>query len=298
MQSLSTFNAIACRILFKGYSLSERSLQEKGVHPVRTFSLQKYSIFPAIIWCFIFVRPDDLRAIIQAPSLLLFVCLISVIWNVQQFLTSFLANTTSTISVRTTLSYLILLPELLIIGAVFNHDIPNAYSIAAIIVLGFAFLLEPSQAKTNKRARFAMPLVFIILLVVTQASLDAINAALAREALKSISAEDFLGISTVMIMGICWVWTSFVPKRPKDTQILKKHTWLAAAIPIFWFIATIPETYASASLPIYTLFSIGAITFAIDAASDELQHRIRLSPRTMAFIALVFIGMGLSVLSL
>jgi hypothetical protein len=36
MQPWSTFNAAACRVIFKGYSLSERYLQEQGVSPQGT----------------------------------------------------------------------------------------------------------------------------------------------------------------------------------------------------------------------------------------------------------------------
>jgi hypothetical protein len=52
-----------------------------------------------------------------------------------------------------------------------------------------------------------------------------------------------------------------------------------------------------AAIPIYTFISINVITFGMDTASDVLHKRIRLTPQTIGFIALVVAGIALSVLS-
>jgi hypothetical protein len=297
MQPWSTFNAVACRVIFKGYSLSERYLQEQGVSPQGTFPLQKYALIPAIVWSAIFIRSKDISYIIHSPQLLLFFIAIAVTWNIQQFISSYISNSTSTISARETLSYLLLLPQLLLIGAVFNHDTPTIYGIVAIVILSLAFILQPAHHQDNKRKRFALPLFLIMVLIVIQASLDAINAGICRQALKTVSPEVFIGVFAITTMGLCWVWTAFLPKRSEDTQILQKRRSLAAIIPITWFVGTIPEIFAVAAIPIYTLFSIGAITFAIDTASDVFHHRIRFNLRTASFLGLVFIGIGLAAYS-
>jgi hypothetical protein len=297
MQPLSTFNAIACRVAFKGYSLTERRFQEVGVSPQRTFMLQKYALLPGLIWSLAFIRGKDITFIAHSPLIFFYFVVIAVTWNVQQFISSYIANVTSTVSSLSTLSYLLLLPQLLVIGAIFNHDIPTVYSVVAIVVLSIAFGLQPAHHVDNKRQRFAKSLKVIMMFILLQASIDALNAGICREVLKTISPEVFIGVFVVMTMGLCWTWTSFLPKRTEDTRILNDRRSLAAIIPITWFAGTIPEIFAIAAIPIYTLFSIGTITFVMDTISDVFHHRIRFNARTIAFIALVFIGIGFAAYS-
>ena len=297
MNPLPTILAFGQAIGFKAQALTDRYLQEAGVSPMGTFALQRYSLIPAVIWGLIFIRPDDISYIFHTPLLLFFILAIAALWNVQSFLTSYVLNTVSTVSALSTLEYLIYLPLLLLIGTYFNGDIPNAYSVAAIAVLSLAFVVQPAHHANNIRTRFSMPLIAIIGFVFLRVSLDAINNGMSREALGMISPQVFLGAFSITTMGLCAVWTSFMPRKYNDTRILKEKWWLAAAIPSLWFLASIPEAFAYAALPIYTVVSIGAITFAMDTLSDLFHKRTRLNARTTGFIALVLVGIGLAVYS-
>ena len=240
MNPLPTILAFGQAIGFKTQALTDRYLQEAGASAVSTFALQRFALIPAVIWSVIFIRTDDILYIFHTPLLLFFILSIAVLWNVQSFLTSYVLNTVSTVSALSTLEYLLYMPLLLLIGTFFNGDIPNAYSIAAIAVLSCAFVVQPSHHAKNLRARFSMPLIAIMGFILLRTSLDAINNGMSREALGMVSPEVFLGAFSVMVTGLCWFWTLFIPRTPADTTVLKKNWWLAATIPTMWFAASIP----------------------------------------------------------
>ena len=298
MDLYPTILVFAMGISFKGYVLTERYLQEKGVSPVRTFALQRYALIPGLIWSAIFVRGHDLSRIIHTPHLLVYIAAIALGWNVQQFLSSYTVNTISSMSAFSTLQMMLLLPLTLLVGTFFNHDIPNAYSVLAIIVLLVAFVVQPTQHVDNVRERFALPLRLILGLIVVQTVIDAADQGLYRQLLKELGPAVVLGIFSVVTLGLAAVWTSFVPKRRQETEILRQQRRRSTALPAFWFLGSIPEAYAIAILPIYTSLAISSVTFLMDAFSDLIHHRIRLNPRTAAFLSLVLAGIGLAVYSM
>jgi hypothetical protein len=298
MDLYPTFLVFAMGISFKGYVLTERYLQERGVHPIRTFSLQRYALIPGLIWSAVFIRGHDLSRIIHTPHLLIYVLLVAAGWNIQQFLSSYIVNTVSSMSAFSTLQMILLLPLSLLVGTFFNHDVPNAFGLMAIFVLVVAFVLQPTQHTDNNRERFAFPLKIIIGLIVVQTIIDAFDQGIYRQLLKELGPAVVLGIFSVVTLGTAWLWTSIIPKKKKETEILKQQWQRSTALPAFWFLGSIPEAYAIAVLPIYTTLAISTVTFLMDAFSDLIHHRIHLTPRTTIFLSLVLLGIGLAVYSI
>ena len=289
--------AFAQAIGFKAQDLTDRRLQERGVSPFGAFSLQRYALIPAILWCLMFVRPADIAYVFHTPVLLMYFCAIALIWNMQSFLSSYVMNATSSMSSLSTLENLLYLPLLLLVGTFFNHDVPNAYALAAIAALLCAFIIHPSQHRENERKRFSMPLAALAGLVLVKAILGAVNTGFTRAGLALVHPAVFLGVFATTTLLLCVVWTSFIPKREADYGIIRKRQWYALLIPALWFAASIPETFAYAALPIYTVVSIGAVTFGADIASDLSHRRIRITLRTASFILLVLLGTALAAYS-
>lgn len=294
MNLISILLAFGQGIGFKLQSLTDRSLQEKGASPVRTFALQRFALIPALLWSLVFVRAADVAHILHTPRLLFFFIAIAILWNLQSFLSSYVLNTVSTVSALSTLENLIYLPFLLAVGTYFNGDIPSTYSICGILLLLAAFILQPSHHPDHTRARFSMPIFALVALVFLSAALNAANNGISREALEMISPEAFLGIFGILVTSVCWMWTSFMPHTANEGLVFQKKPFLAAAIPLLWFAASIPETFAFAVLPIYTVVAIGTVTFALDTISDLINRRTQFNARTVGFIMLVVAGIGLA----
>ncbi len=298
MNPFSVIFALTQSLGFQIQAFSERRIQEYGASPIRTFALQKYALIPALIWSIIFVRISDIFMVLHTPILLGYFILIALSWNIQSFLFSYLLNTISSMSSTATLWYLLYLPLLLAVGTFFNHDMPGLYSFLGIGILLLAFIIQPTQHEKNIRARFSLPIISIIGFGFITALMNAVNGGMTRQALSMIRPEVFLGIFSILTMALCALWTSFVPHSASDTAIFKKRWLLAASVPLLWFLASIPETYSYAKLPIYTVVSIGAITFLLNTISDLYRNRIKFDFRTVIFIVLVLVGMGLAVYSI
>lgn len=268
MNPFSTILSFGQAIGFKLQALTDRRLQEAGASPFSTFALQRFALIPAIIWSIIFVRSSDLAHILHSHILIAYFLLLAIIWNLQSFLSSYVMNTVSSMSGLASLEYLLYLPFLLLVGAFFNHDATNLYSIAGIAVLLCAFILQPSQHSKNVRNRFSLPLAVIVSLILLKSILDAANGGLTRALLEMVRPEVFLGVFCVITLSFSVMWTYFIPKKSEDNRILKQQKIFAVSIPLLWFAASIPETFAYAALPIYTVVSIGAVTFAFDSISD------------------------------
>lgn len=127
MNSLPDIYALAQGMGFEVQALTERRIQEAGASPLSTFALQRYAFIPALIWSFFFVRTEDIGYVLHTPLLLAYLVAVAVIWNAQAFLWSYLQNSTSSMSSISTLYYLLYLPLLLIVGTLFNHDVPNVW---------------------------------------------------------------------------------------------------------------------------------------------------------------------------
>jgi drug/metabolite transporter (DMT)-like permease len=297
MNIIPSVLAVSSAIGFKAVSLTERYLQESKASPLTTFALHRYALIPAIIWSVIFIDAEDISQILKSPTLVTYFLLIALMWNVQVFLTSYILNTTSSMSELATLRNLISLPLYLLIGIVVNHDIPNLFSIGALVLLGCALVIQPTQHQDNVRARYSLPLIVIATVIVLQACLDGAGNGLYRAIVQEVSPEVLLGVFSVTTIGLCAALSWLLPGNRNDSEIIRKSPGLAVTVPLLWFAASIPEVYAYAALPIYTILSISAITFAMDTLSDVFQRRISFNARTASFIVLVLSGIGLAVYS-
>jgi hypothetical protein len=293
----TTLLALGRAVSFDARALVGRHLEERGLSAFQTFAIGRYAFIPALIWCLIFVRPADLQHIISTPHLLLFVLATPLLNNIQEIMYYFVLNSTSSMSALFTLQRLISLPLLLLVGTVFNHDTPSIIAVASIVLLVFALLVQPAHHKTNTRPRYSLPLALLVIIILAQASLEAVHFGMMRGALLQIDPADFVGLFLLLVSALTLITHRFMPYHPKDRDLVRiNRSWIIFII-VIGFVGSICEMYAQAKLPIYTLVSIGAIAFALNTASDLLQKRTKLNLRTVLFMALVLTGMGLAIYS-
>lgn len=275
-------------------------MQEAGASPLATFALHRYTLIPAIAWALIFIRPDDLAKILHTPHQVLYFVIIFLIWNGQQLIHSYTINTASTVSVISNLHNLMVLPLLLLVGAFFNNDHPNLFSVAAIAALVFALIIKPAHHVNNQRTRFSKPFLLIAGFILMQSLVDAVLIGLCRQLLKEVPPKIFIGVFDILVLAACVLCVSFLAGRqPMNLRAtVKKHPVRAVSIPVIFFIGSVVEFYAQAALPIYIMVSIGAVTFIMDIFSDLWRHRISFNFQTASFILLVLLGISLSVYSI
>jgi hypothetical protein len=297
--NLGPIYAFLTAIGFKTNSLTVRSLQEKGVARLDTYAIYRYALIPSVLWSLIFIRTADLRLIFHTPKLLIILGAIIVFWNLQAYLRALITNSTNSMVLFSTIFNMLALPLFLGFGTLFNHDKPNIFSLIAILILLVAILIRPTPHKENLRPSLAKPLRTIVLLIFFTACCDTILQGVAREALQTIRPVVFLGAFSLPTLGVCWIISKFyIQRRTPETVAMKQRQWLAVSlIPMTWFIASIPEAFALAAIPIYTFISINVITFGMDTTSDVIHKRIHLNLQTVSFLVLVVAGISLSVLS-
>jgi hypothetical protein len=298
-----TINAFLTAIGFKTNLLTQRLLQEKGAAQIDTYTIYRYALIPSAIWCLIFVHKPDIAFMLHSPTLLIYLGIQVVLWNLQALLMSLVINSTNSMTLFTTIFNMMLLPLFLAFGTFFNHDKPNLFSIVSIVILLIALLIKPSPHQENLRLSFSKPLYIILLLVFSKACCDTVLQGVGRAALQQIHSVVFLGLFSLPSLAICALISQFyIRPRTKEisseTAIMKDKRWIAVLLmPITWFVASIPEAFALAAIPIYTFISINVVTFGMDTASDVIYKRIRLSLRTVSFLALVVTGIALSVVA-
>ncbi len=298
MEYKGSLYALLTAIGFKTSELTERFLQEKGAAAVDTYSIYRYALIPSVIWSAVFVRKEDLAFILSSPKLVIIFGLIIIFWNVQSLLFSFVINSTGSMILLATIFNMLALPMYLIFGTFFNGDIPNIYSISAILILLLALFINPAHHHENLRPRLSKPLYIIVLLILAKVACDTVLQGISREALQEIHPTVFLGVFSSLTLSMCWIISKFfIRRRVEEKIVMKKKRWLALIIPMVWFIASIPESFALAAIPIYTFISISVITFGMDTFSDVIHKRIHLNFQTIIFITLVLFGISLSILS-
>lgn len=299
MDYTGTINALLRAVGFKISGLTVRLLQERGASELDTYATFRYALIPSFIWCLVFVRKDDLVFIINSPRLLVIFAMIVLLFNSWAFLKSQVINSTNSMVLYSTLNNALTLPFFLAFGTFFNNDRPNIYSLSAILMLVIAVILKPAPHRKNKRTTLSKPLVLIAFLIILNASCSTVLDGISREALKQIHPTVFLGVYSVTTLSVCaFISRFFIKTDSKREEVLHKNKGLVLLAPMLWFVSSIPEAFALAALPIYTVISIGAVTFSMDTFSDVFRKRISLNLRTLSFITLVLLGTYLSVLSI
>lgn len=291
--------AFLTAIGFKTNTLTSRLLQEKGATSVDTYVIYRYALIPSAIWSLIFIRKADLALIFHTPKLLIIFGVIIVLWNLQAYLMALVINSTSSMILLSTIFNMLLLPLFLGFGTFFNHDKPNVFSLSAILILLVALLIKPAPHKKNLRPRLSKPLHVVVLLIFAKASCDTILQGISREAMKQIHPVVFLGAFSLPALSVCWVISRFyIRRRVAETSVMRQKQWFAVSlIPLTWFIASIPESFSLAAIPIYVFISISVVTFLMDTFSDVIHKRIHMNLQTISFIGLVLAGISLSVAS-
>lgn len=299
MNYLGSFYAFLTAIGFETNNLTVRFLQEKGAAKLDTYAIYRYALIPSVIWSLIFIRGADLHRIFHTPELLIIFGVIVIFWNLQGYLRAEMLNSTNSMVLFSTILNILALPLFLVFGTFFNHDKPNLFSLSAIVILLAALLIRPTPHKENLRRSLSKPLYAVILLVFLIACCDAILQGVAREALKQIRPVVFLGAFSMPTLSVCWIISKlYIQRRVTDTTAIQQRQWLVVSlIPLTWFVASIPEAFSLAAIPIYVFISINVVTFLMDTVSDVIYKRIHLGVQTISFIALVLVGISLSVLS-
>lgn len=293
-----TLYALLRAVGFKTSGLTIRLLQEKGASEFDTYAIYRFALIPSFLWSLIFVRKEDIVFILNSPRLIIIFSLIIILFNLWAIIKSFVINTTNSMVFYTTLHTALTLPFFLIFGSFFNGDTPNAFSLSAIAVLLVAIFLKPTPHKKNSRSQLSRPFLIIALLILLNAVCSTVLDGISREALKEIHPTVFLGVYSFTTLLVLTIVSKFVVRRRvKESSSIKRHKLLALMVPMIWFAASIPEAFALAALPIYTVVSLGSITFFMDTFSDVIHRRIRFNFQTISFVILVLIGISLSALS-
>ncbi len=260
---------------------------------------ERYAIIPATVLFFFTFRSEYIHFIFSTPIILFAFSFHLIFWVVQEYIGFFTIGSVSNLSFLNAFSSMVYLPVYLLIGIVINNDSPNIFILIALTLLGIAIFIKPSHHEENKRKIFEHGIIFIIFITLFRTILDAINCSLNRLVLQNLD--------TVLFVVALYAFLSLLPaniyfllkKIPeKEKNIANKNKYLVYSVPVLWFLASIPEGYGFLHVPIYTMISIGSITFLIDIFSDLRNKRIKINNQTIIFITLVLVSMIFSVVSL
>ena len=295
-----TFFAILQAVGFKFVGLTERRLLESGVSPFAVLSLYRWALIPALIWSAFFITPSVLQHVIVTPYALSYLLFIAVAWNTQAYLSCMLARETYSAGLLSAIQIVMYLPTLLLVGTWFNNQSPSILSIISAVTISTALLIKPTPHKKiseNNNNGTVWPLFIVVLVAFIRTSVDSLNSGATKEALKLMAPEVMLSLFVILTLTLTSIIFMLKKRNDHDIKRLKTNKNLAVWIPLVWFLASIPETFGFAGLAIYTLVSIGSITFIMDIISDLKNQRISWSARTMIFICMTISGMAAACLT-
>jgi hypothetical protein len=203
-----------------------------------------------------------------------------------------LLNATYSLSFLYIIEEVINVPILIVFGILVNKDIPNPYVILSLLFLLAAIFFRPTQHTENKRSTLKYSLPIIILFVVMVTVAHAVDGSFYREFLTTFDDKILFIISIyILITSIMMNIFSYAKKIPQsEIAIIKKNRYIALAIPLFRFIASLPEGFSYANIPVYSIVSISSITFLITMFSDIKNKRIRLDYKTVVFCILAILN--------
>jgi len=291
-------------IFFQLYGQTSKRLREKGVSEFGVLRYFRHALYPSIIFLIVVWDQASFDYLLASDYTLFSFVGFLVLNFVCQYLFMLICHMTRSYAFLGVFFRVASFPLWLLGGWLINHDIPTLMQVIGVGILFVALLFKPSNHPSNvagKQFRYALWMVATI--VVFDLVLGFFKNPLYREYLTSMpnvwfAIALFLVAITLMYNLIFWIQDGFAKLRghykplPIDTDI-RRHAWL---IPLFWFLASIPEGYAFASVPIYVFASVGSISFLMNLASDLHHKRVILNARTMTFAGLTLAGIVVSIL--
>lgn len=299
MEYLASLIVLASALLFKWMGLNARKIQEKGLSPLGVLYYHRFAIYPALLLTVLTFRKEYIEIIFSNNLLILALFFSVVFWSLIAYIYYFTLNSVNNLSSLNAFEAIISLPVFVIIGIFLNNDIPNAFILIALVILGVALLIKPEPHKLGRKKFFKHSLLLIIIFTLGVNIFSAVNVGLYRVFLQNLDSTLFsIGICAFLAMLPLWLLPFFRKLPAREMEIVRQNKYLAYSIAPIWFLASIPEGYAFLNVPIYTLIAIASITFVINVLSDLRNKRIHFNFRTGIFIILVLVSIGFSVLSL
>lgn len=287
-------------IFFKIFHLSSRRLQEKGASARGVVFCQRLAIVPALVFFATQYDHATLQIIFSDTRMSLMLLGIMCFRIVGQYIGIVLLNATYSLSFLAILSDIINVPILIAFWMLVNHDVPNLYVILSLVFLLSAVFFRPTQHEENKTSilKYTLPLTIFFIVAVTVA--HAVDGSFYREFLTTFDDKiPFIISIYILITSIMMNIFSYAKKIPKtEIAIIKKNRYIALAIPFFWFIASLPEGFSYANIPVYSIVSISSIAFLLTIFSDLKNKRIRFNYKTVVFCTLAILNIVFFYLSL
>lgn len=290
--------------LFALFHLNIRKLEEKGVSAHSISGLQRYSIIPAIILFIFAYKQEYVTLLLSNPTSLWWIAGIAFFWGIGQYVGYIILDSASSLSFVYTMGAFLEIPILLATSILINHDYPNASILIGIALLVVALIIKPSQHKDNKRHLLKYSLFIVVGLVFASQIGHALDGAFYKNILHVLSPATMLfGISiyiltTSLTLNIIYLLPVFKKPSLEEKKVIRKYFWVAYLIPVIWFIASLPEGYGFAHLPLFTLSALGAFSFLIKMISDLKSNRLVWNLHTAIFTLVVIASIVFSTLSL
>lgn len=262
--------------LFSLFHLHIRRLEEKGVSAYSIAGLQRYTIIPAIILFVATYKKEYVSIILSHPLALWWIVGIGFFWSIGQYVGYIVLDSASSLSFVYTMSAFLEIPILLTTSMLINHDYPNPSILIAIILLVVALIIKPTQHTENKRHLFKYNILIVVGLVFTSQIGHALDGAFCKNLLHFLAPSAILfGILiyifiTSLVLNIIYSLPIFKKPSSEEKKIIKKYFRIAYLVPCIWFIASLPEGYGFAHLPLFTLSALGSFSFLINFLSDGI----------------------------
>jgi hypothetical protein len=291
-------------LLFAFFHLNIRKLQDKGVSVHAIAGLHRYSIIPAIVFFILTYKREYLTLFIKHPIVFLWLLGIALFWGLAQYIGYILLNSTSSLSFIHSLGVFTQIPILFTMSILINKDYPNIYIIIGSIILIVALIFKPSQHKENRHALFENGIFIVIILLLVNQIAHGFEGAFYKNILQLLTPKGvFFGTSVYILlassaMNIIYYLPIFKKTSDGEKLIIKKCFWTAYLIPVVWFVASIPEGYSFANLPLFTLSALGAFGFLIKLISDIKNKRLMWNLHTALFTILIITSIVITTISL
>ena len=286
-------------IIFQVYSQIAKRLREKGLSGLHVLYYQRLALYPSLVALVFFWNQGDVQYMINHWNVLaMFVgfILCQTLFQYIYFVSRHMARSLTFVD---TILDAVALPLSLIGGFLINNNIPSAYQIIAIILLIFAVFIKPSSYDKEAGQRQSLYALSALMgIIISYMVLQFVKDPLYRQFLTNIPHLWF-GVALFLVCATLLTNIFFLIRPLADADKAKRVgvQKLAYAIPTLWFIASLPEGYSFARLPVYTIVAIGTVTLLMSLASDLYNNRVRFDIRTAVFSTLALSGIIITVLA-